>query len=150
MDKQIKLSGSNQEQANQLWNILKDRHLSAEEIQALAPVTKEFIQALGNCIQRQIESEEKNYQQFQATMQAIVALCNNALKDNVVSQQERKEIFELLDKLSERMRDVQINKQDNDSKFKKYVVSCVAALCGIVILRSGRGGGNGGGIQNKS
>lgn len=147
MDKQIKLSGSNQEQANQLWNILKERHLSAEEIQALTPVTNEFIQALGNCIQRQIESEEKNYQQFQATMQAIVALCNNALKDNVVSQQERKEIFELLDKLSERMRDVQINKQDNDGKFKRMFAACGTGLLAIIVILLGGGSK---GIQNKS
>lgn len=144
MDENIKLSGTIQEQANQFWNILKERHLSVEEIQVIAPMTKDFIQALGNCIQRQIESEEKNYQQFHASMQAIITLCNNVLKDNVVSQQERAKLFELLDKLSERMCEVQKNKQNNDHTFKIVGIFCLTFLGTIIttLLAAGRKGSN--------
>ena len=59
MDEQIVLNGSYKEQANQLWEILKNKELSSEALQTIMPNAIEFFKELFLCIKNESDSDKE-------------------------------------------------------------------------------------------
>lgn len=135
MEKPIILKGTTEEQAQQLWGVLKKKHIDAQELKELAPVTSDFFRALSEVMAREIESEKSAYKQFHESMQSIVNVCNAALADGKVTQEERFRIYDLLDNLSERM------VKESKIRFKKFLAACVTLIA--VVFMTGKGGSGG-------
>lgn len=147
MENKVILQGTNEEQAKQLWDILCSKHISAEELKEFVPISNDFFSALSDVLQREIESENSAYKEFHSSMQMIVEVCKAALADGRVSKDERLRIIELLDKINERIVEVQIKIVEQKTGFKKFVAACGSAVMALIVIVIGK---NGPGINKRA
>lgn len=144
----IVLKGTVEEQAKQLWETLREKHIDAEELKELVPMAGDFFRALADVLQREIESETSAYKDFHTSIQLIVEVCKDALADGNVSKEERLSILELLDKLSERMFQAQLDHNKQRRRFKQFLVGCGTLFAVVIAILTGKGGSGGkGGVM---
>lgn len=134
----IVLKGTVEEQAKQLWETLREKHIDAEELKELVPMAGDFFRALADVLQREIESETSAYKDFHTSIQMIVEVCKAALADGNVSKEERLRILELLDKLSERMFQAQLDHNKHKRKFKQFLVGCGTFVAAAIVILTGK------------
>ena len=142
MNNQNVLHGNDQEKAQQFWDIIKNRKLSAKELEKLTPITTSFFQELSAVIKKQIESDDACYKEYQATMRSLLDMLGGCLQDGQIDKDERLAILNLISEINHQMADVQKKKDDNSSGFKKFLAACgTFILTVVVVVASGGKGG---------
>lgn len=146
MENKVILQGTNEEQAKQLWDILCNKHISAEELKEFVPISSDFFSAFSDVLQREIESETSAYKDFHSSIQMIVKVCEAALADGRLSEEERLRIIDLLAKISDIIAYANEQRGRRTASFKKRVTLCGSAVIALIIFLIGK---NGSGISNK-
>lgn len=134
----IVLKGTVEEQAKQLWETLREKHVDAEELKELVPMAGDFFRALADVLQREIESETSACKDFHTSIQMIVEVCKAALADGNVSKEERLRILELLGKLSEQIFQAQLDNNKHKWKFKQFLVGCGTVVATAIVILTGK------------
>ena len=135
--KDIELHGSDKEKASQFWEIIKTRKLSPKELEKLTPIATSFFQELTVVVKTQIESDEVGYKEYQTTMRSLLDMLSGCLKDGQIDKEERLAIIKLISDINHQMADVQKNKDDNSTGFKKFLAACVTVIVGIIVVAAG-------------
>lgn len=129
----ILLYGTNNQKAEQLIALLKDKQLSPEQLDKLIPHTKEFLKELTNVIKRQTEIEKSNYDKIiDSSLQIIDNLLNSM--GNAPTESERLQIVSSIDRIHERMAEIHKNEKIENQKSKSLFAILGGILLGIVFI----------------
>lgn len=125
---EIRLNGTWQQQAAQLWEMIKTRELSAEALKVIMPDAAAFYKELTNCIKNTISSDKE------VSITAINALAeplkqlSSALGDKDLSPEEKVAISNAISKLSDNIREIYNKHQDNSAFSKNLLIVCAVFL----------------------
>lgn len=132
------LKGTPQEQAEQFFKMLKEKHLDAEILGKIIPTSTAFFQELSKCIQKQIDADTEDYKTCAKYMEQLASNLVCYLKAGTITQDERKEIIDLLGKLNEKMVEIEKEKVKEGGKTKRFLAACgTFALTVIIFIASG-------------
>lgn len=114
------LTGNDSNKANQLIELLKERNLSPEQLEKLLPLHKEFYVQLNENIKAQIEADKIcNINAVNALKSTLDKLVDQL--SNTASPQERQQIVEVVKKLADNIKEIEINRDNNSSSFKRFL-----------------------------
>lgn len=113
----IRLSGTDLQKANQLFDLLKTRELSVEQIEKLLPPTKDFLNKLNDVIDKQVDIDERCHKESISALRSITDQLGKSM-NNEISDAKFHEICETLRKISQDIKEIEKNRDNNSSWFK--------------------------------
>lgn len=131
---EIRLNGTWQQQATQLWELLKTRELSAEALKVIMPDASAFYKELINCINNMVSSD-KDVSNTAINAQAeALKILSSALGDKDLSPEEKVVIANAISKLSDSIREIYNKYQDNSALTKNISIVCISVLMGTIAI----------------
>ena len=131
---EIRLNGTWQQQAAQLWEMIKTRELSAEALKVIMPDAAAFYKELANCIDNTISSDkEVSITAINALAETLKQL-SSALGDKDLSPEEKVAISNAISKLSDNIREICNKHQDNSAFSKNLLIVCTLFLTGTLAM----------------
>jgi len=120
--------------AQKLWEVLKDRHLSKEELEALNPLLDTTANGLISVIKDLEITQRENVQALREMQSQLIGLLESLMHDKEMSWEERKyhcdRIYLLLDKLAQAL----IDNAKGNKDLKKYAITVLGMLALVVII----------------
>ena len=110
----LELNGSTKEQATQLFELIKDQKISAQELDNLVPTYFDFFKEFGSVIKEYIKSESEAFKMTTSLYETIIKTIEKELTRKELTDQQRKQIIDVIYKLSNDIRDIATNKQNKD------------------------------------
>lgn len=92
------LNGNSQEIAQQLIEIAKNRKLTAEDINALTPISKEVLQSIGTALKDSVINANSTSDRFFTYFEKQMDLYSEMIKDGNLSEDNKKLICNELSK----------------------------------------------------
>ncbi|MCR5658174.1 MAG: hypothetical protein K6G25_02475 [Bacteroidales bacterium] len=138
----FQLNGTNEEKAKQLANRIKLGGLSKERLDAILPHEKEFFKCLVEVFRAQLDAESKDYKVYVDTINNSISNLCKILPDENLDVETRRQIIDLIVKLTDDLKDVQESRND-DSRATKIGLGILAvAMLGIAAWLGFGGIGN--------
>lgn len=132
------LSGSLNEQAKQLLDILKTQQLSVEELDKLVPMGTDFVKEFCSVLREQVLSEKESHKISVGVFETVMSKLADSLGNKDLDKDERKQILETISDLGNKLRDLQINKQNNDTYFKGFIATCATLVVLVICILAGK------------
>lgn len=137
----FQLNGTNEEKAKQLANRIKQGNLSKEMLDAILPHEKEFFKCLVDVFRAQVDAESQDYKVYVDTINDSISNLCKILPNENLDAETRRQIIDLIVKLTDDLKDIQVAK-NNDSKTTKRIVIGIIAVATLGIAAWLRFGGN--------
>ena len=129
----FQLNGTNEEKAKQLANIIKQGSLSKEMLDAILPHEKEFFKCLVDVFRAQVDAESKDYKVYVDTINNSISNLCKILPDENVDVETRRQIIDLIVKLTNDLKDIQVTKNNDSNTTKRIIIGFAAAALGIAL-----------------
>ena len=126
----LELNGSTKEQATQLFELIKDQKISAKELDNLVPTYFDFFKEFGSVLKEYIKNEFEAFKMTTSVYETIIKTIEKELTRKELTEQQRKQILDLIYKLSNDIRDITTNKQNKDFCTKIYFGAILLTIIG--------------------
>lgn len=146
------LTGSNDDQrAEQLLNILREREISVEELKEIMPTNKEFINSLMTALTKTIDADAESDKAYTDAIKQMANNITDIIRDGEVSEKERQFLFQMLKDLSDKLHEQKMDRDKQSQQNKRFYVG-VGALVLVVlgVLAGKRIGGDKSDLGNKA
>ena len=131
------LNGTPKEQATQLLEILKDRHLDLEMLKELLPANVDIIKEFITCLKSDLNANQAAYGKMMSIFESTIQNLNGIIKDGKISEEEKKICLDEIYRLHQLMVDAQNKHEENQKDFWKRIMGYVTFIIGIIIILAG-------------
>jgi len=131
------LNGTPKEQAAQLLEILKDRHLDLEMLKELLPANVDIIKEFITCLKSDLNANQAAYGKMMSIFESTIQNLNNIIKDGKISEEEKKICLDEIYRLHQLMVDAHNKHEENQKDFWKRIMGYVTFIIGIIIILAG-------------
>lgn len=135
----IPLNGTPKEQATQLLEILKDRHLDLETLKELLPANVDIIKEFITCLKSDLNANQAAYGKMMNIFESTIQNLNGIIKDGKISKEEKKICLDEIYRLHQLMVDAHNKHEENQKDFWKRIMGYVTFIIGIIIVLAGKG-----------
>ena len=126
------LTGTDQEKARQLVDLMKKEKFTGEELKEILPHSIVFYKELTNCLKTFIDQVETTDRKFIDTMNNLLNNIAQLLSDNKITEAERLKLIDIIATINEQL----YNFMDNKSR--RRLIGILALLGTVVaIIRKG-------------
>lgn len=129
----IELTGNIKQQASQLFEILKERELSIEQLEKLTPNLKEFFSQFNNLLREEISSNKEcninTIKTLQAALEGLIQQIHSQ-----TTKEEKTELLMVIIEIQKSIKDIEINRENNSNGFKKLIAFLGSFLMLVVII----------------
>ena len=131
MDEQIVLIGSYKEQADQLWEILKNKELSSEALQAILPNATEFFKELFLCIKNESDSDKEILKSVIDVFKQNSSDLIEGLTKKELNIEEKKIISDRISEINKCLCDVAKNHSTNSVLKTMFLTGALVVLSSV-------------------
>ena len=124
------LKGSPKEQAQQLFELLKDRTLSIEALKEILPMDVKVIEEFTSCMKSELEANRKEYDKVIDSFNVSLDVLRNAIKDGKLDADEREKIRDEIYRLHQMMADI----HDKHEARRFDLLKWITAILGFIML----------------
>lgn len=129
------LQGTTKEKVSQFMQLLKDKSISKEQLTALIPLEVEFVKGLSSALKSEIEASKEKYSYCMKEFDRILDVLDRMCADDKITTEERHEIIDLIDRISDKMVEIEKNAIKEDTTIKKMlIVAMTILLIPVVVL----------------
>lgn len=133
------LNGTPKEQAAQLLENLKDRHLDLEKLKELLPANVDIIKEFITCLKSDLNANQAAYGKMMSIFESTIQNLNGIIKDGKISKEEKKICLDEIYRLHQLMVDAHNKHEENQKDFWKRIMGYVTFIIGIIIVLAGKG-----------
>lgn len=133
----IQLNGTINEQAQQLWEVLKTKELSIEALDKVVPMSNEFLKEFASVLHKEIASLSESHNLTLKIYEKSIDKLLSPIDQKDISSEERAQILECVKNLSDDLKEITKNHDDNSSKFKTFCAACMSFIILVVIILAG-------------
>lgn len=133
------LNGTPKEQATQLLEILKDRHLDLETLKELLPANVDIIKEFITCLKSDLNANQAAYGKMMSIFESTIQNLNGIIKDGKISKEEKEICLDEIYRLHQLMVDAHNKHEENQKDFWKRIMGYVTFIIGIIIVLAGKG-----------
>lgn len=133
------LNGTPKEQATQLLELLKDRHLDLETLKELLPANVDIIKEFITCLKSDLNANQAAYGKMMSIFESTIQNLNGIIKDGKISKEEKKICLDEIYRLHQLMVDAHNKHEENQKDFWKRIMGYVTFIIGIIIVLAGKG-----------
>ena len=133
MNNDFILSGSTSQQAQQFFNLLRERELTPEQMNIILPKAKDFYTKLIEVLHKETEANKDCYKT------SIVALQNTLLGlvsqlSSTVTREEKEELLKVILEIQKSIKEIEINRTDKSYGFRKFIAFLGSLLVFVLII----------------
>ena len=132
IDKDIRLSGNFKQQAEQLFDLIKDRQLTPEQLDKILPTAKEFFQNFNDVLKSEIaagkECNINTVKVLQASLEKLIEQLGTQ-----ATKEEKEQILKVILEIQNSIKEIELNRQ-NKSNWFKSLLAILGALVMIIIV----------------
>lgn len=136
-NKIVPLNGTPKEQAAQLLELLKDRHLDLEMLKELLPANVDIIKEFITCLQSDLNANQAAYGKMMGIFESTIQNLNGIIKDGKISEEEKKICLDEIYRLHQLMVEAQNKHEENQKDFWKRIMGYVTFIIGLIIILAG-------------
>lgn len=125
----IILNGSLHQQAIQLFELIKERELSPEQLDKIVPLAKGFVSEMSAVLKEQIQNDTANYQSVVKVYATVMESLASKYNENA-SPEVRREILQCISDISKELSSLEKKRQDKST----FLQSLWSVLCFIFIV----------------
>ncbi len=139
----IHLSGSPKDQASQLLDIIKERQLGLDELNAIFPKNIEVIKEFTSCMKSEMAANQTAFVETKQFLEKSLDIIDGIIKDGKIDDEERKICIQEIRDINQNMIDLQKEHERNHYAFwKDMSTKILAFLAFIAVLVAGGKGKN--------
>lgn len=140
MSEQNQNNNENQmvEQAQQVWDKMKNTPMSVEALDKLIPMGTDFFKSMLDVFVKESEQDAELHREYLEMMKSTKVVIADALSDGVITSSERIEILKCLSEYSRQLSAVETERIIQSGKTKRTTIAGAGLLAAIVAIVIGR------------
>ncbi|MCR5180563.1 MAG: hypothetical protein K6C30_05045 [Bacteroidaceae bacterium] len=134
MNSNIQFSGTPKEQAHQLLELLKDKHLDIDALKTLLPANVEVIREFITCMKEDMAANAASYNRVIGILESSLKNLEDIIKDGEVSEEEKKRCHEEIVRIHQHVCDIQLAHEKNLLDFWAHISKYVFLLLAVIVV----------------
>ena len=137
MNDNMEFSHTEKAKAKKLKELVKKPDCTIEQLDNAIPYGAEAVKVIScftNMLQEELKNDKKANQQYKDSINNVIQILKDCLHDNEITSEERIQIRDIIVKLCDYLKEVELEREKQSGKLKRWLVGAGTTLLVILAL----------------